>query len=1024
MRATRLYSETAHHLANEWQSVAYCAVYLWGMVGSAATAHADQPAAEMTAAQASAAMTLPIGFRCDVVAAEPLVRQPVAMTIDERGRIWVAENYSYPHKRGPGKGTDRILIFEDTDGDVKADRITVFAEGLDMVTGLEVGHGGIWVGQAPELLFFPDANRDDRPDGPAQVVLDGWGFQDTHETLNSFIWGPDGWLYGCHGVFSQSHVGPPNTPNQNRVFMDGGIWRFHPVTRRFEVMAEGTSNPWGLDFDSRGEGFLTCCVIPHLFHVIHHGRYQRQAGQHPAPFTYGDIQTIANHRHWGGDTWDNDDLEKSDRVGGGHAHSGALLYAGGGWPSEYRGRLLMNNIHGARLNCDTLRRKGSGYEGNSAPDFCRTNDVRSQMIALRTGPDGQLYAIDWYDAVQCHQQANAVDRSNGRIYRISHGEAKPVRVNLMDWTDAQLAEAQSHDNDWYARTARRILHERATAQRLEPETADAIWSLARSLPSESNRLRCLWAAHLIGGTSQERLLELLATGTSTERSWAIRLLAEPLAGRSWHAAQDRRPVLPAAVMDRFIAYAISDPAAEVRLALAAEACGMLAEQRWDLVRALWQHGEDASDHQIPLMLWYATAPLGQTDAVRALEIVAVSKIAIVERFMIRVITSTGGPAGLEAVVAHLNRGQGPTDDATRLTELLGSMPTGAAAAPPGWQEVSRKFAQALDPKVRELSLRMDALFANTTAIDALRIVLFDRTADTTARRTALETLVSGKDPATLNTLPALLADPAIESAAITALATLDSPGSATAILENYAAFEASVKPVAIAALVSRKAWAAGLLDTIAAEKISRTDITAENIRGLRALNDPSLTKRIEQLFGIERKIAETRAKRITAVSKMLSSAPSDPPDSQRGRSVFIKICAQCHKMYGEGGVIGPELTGSNRRNQTYLLENIYDPSAVVGAGYVLQQILMTDGRVITGIIKAQTPDRITFETTTGLIVLERKEVENIETSTVSMMPDGLLDQLCEDEIRNLFAFLATSQQVPMTAQPAADPVSP
>lgn len=126
------------------------------------------------------------------------------------------------------------------------------------------------MGQAPELLFFPDTNRDDRPDGPAQFVLDGWGFQDTHETLNSFIWGPGGLLYGCHGVFSQSHVGPPNTPNQYRVFMDGEIWRFHPVTQRFDVMAEGTCNPWSLDFDSRGEGLLTCCVIPHLFHVIHH----------------------------------------------------------------------------------------------------------------------------------------------------------------------------------------------------------------------------------------------------------------------------------------------------------------------------------------------------------------------------------------------------------------------------------------------------------------------------------------------------------------------------------------------------------------------------------------------------------------------------------------------------------------------------------------------------------------------------------------------------------------------------------
>ncbi len=228
------------------------------------------------------------------------MKQPIAMALDDRGRLWVAEAYTYPIRAPEGQGKDRILIFEDTDGDGKFDKRTVFAENLNLVSGLEVGFGGVFVGAAPYLLFIPDRNGDDIPDGKPEVLLDGFGYEDTHETLNTFTWGPDGWLYGCHGVFTHSNVGKPGTPKSERVPINAGIWRYHPTRHKFEVFAEGTSNPWGVDFDDHGQAFCTACVIPHLYHMIQGGRYQRQAGEHIDPYTYDDIQTIADHRHYVG----------------------------------------------------------------------------------------------------------------------------------------------------------------------------------------------------------------------------------------------------------------------------------------------------------------------------------------------------------------------------------------------------------------------------------------------------------------------------------------------------------------------------------------------------------------------------------------------------------------------------------------------------------------------------------------------------------------------------------------------------
>jgi putative membrane-bound dehydrogenase-like protein len=405
----------------------------------------EYPFEGLKAPEAVQAMKVPDGFRVIAAAAEPDIKQPIAMALDERGRVWVAEAYEYPVRAPEGQGRDRILIFEDTNGDGTLDSRKVFAEGLNLISGMEVGFGGVWVGAAPYFMFIADANKDDKADGAPTILLDGWGLQDTHETLNTFNWGPDGWLYGCHGVFTHSKVGKPGTPDQDRQPINAGVWRYHPTRHVFEVFSHGTSNPWGVDFNDRGQAFITSCVIPHLYHMIQGGRYERQAGQHFNPYTYDDIKTIADHAHYaGGRIHKPDPLkipETTDVVGGGHAHSGLAIYNGDNFPAAYRGLLIFGNLHGHRLVSDQVVPAGSGFAGHHGNDFLRSNDATFIPVSQRVGPDGALYVSDWSDVQVCHNNTQEIwDRTNGRLYRVSYGNPVSRARDLGKLADAELVE--------------------------------------------------------------------------------------------------------------------------------------------------------------------------------------------------------------------------------------------------------------------------------------------------------------------------------------------------------------------------------------------------------------------------------------------------------------------------------------------------------------------------------------------------------------------------------------------------------
>jgi len=586
-----------------------------------------------TAEDAAKAMILPPGFRAIAAAAEPDVMQPIAFTLDHRGRMWVAEAYSYPHRQSEGRGRDRILILEDTNGDHKFDQRKVFVEGLNLVSGLEVGFGGVWVGAAPYLLFIPDRNADDQPDAKPQILLDGWGYQDTHETLNSFIWGPDGWLYGCHGVFTHSKVGKPGTPEGKRIPFNAGVWRYHPTRHIFEAFAQGTSNPWGVDFNAHGQCLIEACVIPHFFHMIQGGRYQRQGGQHFNPHTYDDIKTIADHLHYAGDISDHAHWGKIPGVptataaaGGGHAHAGLMIYLGDSWPVRYRGHAFMNNIHGARLNMDVLKPSGSGYTASHGADFVRFNDRWSQIINLRYDHDGSVYLIDWYDKNQCHRNdPDTHDRSNGRVFKVIYQNEKRTTVDLTKLTLEGLGKLQSHPNEWQARHARRALQERMGKQLRSKDFGKADTILKTQLANAKTtalRLRALWTLHVIDGLAEPDLLELLKDRDTYLRAWAIQLLCE-----------NSNP--SASALKEFARLAREDKSAIVRRYLASAMDRIPVPQRTLVLTELLTHAEDADDPNLPHLYWYATEPVVAANKTAAIRLLAKTKIPMIRQNITR-----------------------------------------------------------------------------------------------------------------------------------------------------------------------------------------------------------------------------------------------------------------------------------------------------------------------------------------------------------------------------------------------------
>lgn len=973
-------------------------------------------------------MSVPKGFSVSLFAGEPDLHQPIAMCFDDRGRLWVAEAYCYP-KRNPFPGPiipdrklgDKILIFEDTNGDGKFDRKTTFIEGLNLISGMAYSHGKLWIGAAPYLLTIPILEGDQA--GEPTILLDGWGYEDTHETLNSFIWGPDGWLYGCHGVFTHSKVGKPGTPATQRIPINAGVWRYHPKLHVFEVYAHGTSNPWGLDYNANGDFFVEACVIPHLWHIVPGGRYQRQAGQHFNIHTYSEIATIAKHRHYTGNQWNDRDRVSSDDLGGGHAHSGLICYQGGTWPKEYHGKLFMGNIHGHRINVDVLKPQGSSYEGDRNPDFLKSHDRTCIIVSLQVGPDGNLFFSDWSDKQVCHRNDPQIwDRTNGRIFKVSHDLAMPViNFDLFAKSNDELIALQRSDNEWMARHARRILSEKSpnlssNGGELSSSAKVFLESLLVLLSDkqERTRLRGLWLLHACGGDEYIPYAKLVMKDPSPNvRAWATSIGLSNL--RVLNTTSDfATAVIQAAEKD-------SSPI--VRRAIASHLARISNGEdktfnRETLLRALFQHQGDGEDPVLPTLYWNALEPIASRNSIDHFEkAIALAKSASVSELLpwtTRRIAAVDYENSVRVFVHELSRTNMDNHRIALLDGLLLSLRGKSKVEKPNdWDKAYASCNRSELESVRTRLLSVAVVLGDPDAMRTVREMVKNPKLSASRRSEALASLVSAKDPNLQPTLLSLLDDTIMREPVLRTLSVYDDDVIAKEILKKYSVWPSAAKRNAIATLSMRKSSASVLLDAVANKQLPSTDLTAEVVRQLRQIKDPFLDKRIMEIWGTVRETAAERKKIINDWTRKINTHVD--PDLSHGRSVYAKICQQCHKLYGVGGQVGPEITGSNRADIGYLLENLFDPSAVIPKEYAATTLSLNDGRIITGIVQKDTSQGITLVTPNEKIQISHKDVESRRSSELSMMPEDLTKNLSEIEIKNLLAYLRHNQQVPMKA---------
>ncbi len=964
--------------------------------------------------EAARNMEVPEGFHVDLIASEPDIVQPIAMCFDARGRIWALEGKTYPQRSVGEKGDDRILIFEDADGDGSFETRKVFADNLNLASGIEVGFGGVWVGAAPYLLFIPDADGDDVPDGVPEILLDGWGYEDTHETLNSFTWGPDGWLYGCHGVFTHSRVGKPGTPDADRDPINAGIWRYHPTRHEFEVFAWGISNPWGLDFDANGDWFSTACVIPHYYHVTQGGRYFRQAGEHFNPYIYDDIKTIADHLHYGDGTFDSMRSDgKVDRalqrekaadtsaVGGGHAHCGLVIYQADTFPEEYRGESFFHNLHGHRIVRESHERDGSGHVIRHAPDFALAKDHAFIGVALMQGPDGALYASDWHDPQTCHHRDPEIwDRTDGRIFRIRYGESRSAAIDLPSASDLELVGNLTHTNAFIARQAQRLLQERASDGTLDKaSTGKALNELFKNDFSRTNRLRALWTLRVCDLIDESRLYSVLGDDDAFVRGWAVQFLAENRSG-----LDDR-------VAAKFVSMAKEEGAPETRRYLSAALQRLPEQQRWELAEALSSRLVDVNDQNLPLMVWYGLEPLVPGSPGRAIEIAGKSAWPNLDAFTQR--RASVFKEGRDALLAYVAKANDPREFIQRSERYLTALGSQMdLERPASWKAFLDSGSKLDHDNVNTMVLRIRARLGDEDAFPYWRNILSDSSRLPRLRTEALEILKLGGDASVGPIAASLLTDPQFRESALAALPNYLNQETAKALVAALPDFPLKLRNEGINLLGSRADTTVLLLDTITSGKIEASLVSPALMRQMRAHGDGQITRRMNALWGEPREMPANLPREIRRWKFALTPERLSRADLSYGRHIYSNTCGTCHKLFDEGVSLGPDLTGSNRVNLDYLLENVLAPNSIVGNAYQLNVITTKDGRAFSGMVTSENDERIEIALVGGAKVTVASS--NIKERTIlaqSMMPEGLFDAIPEDDVAALVAYLASPVQV-------------
>lgn len=969
--------------------------------GNSAQEKKDPPG-KLMPADAAKTFKTPNDLAFDQVLAEPTVRQPVSLSFDERGRLWVVQYIQYPHPAGlkvlsrdmfwrvvydkvpppppnhfPGK--DIVSIHEDTQGNGVFDKHTVFLEGLNIVTSVTRGRGGVWVLNPPYLLFYPTKDNADRPTGDPVVHLQGFGLEDTHSCANSLRWGPDGWLYGAHGSTVSANITRPGDTAPITRMVGQHIWRYHPEKKRFEIFAEGGGNAFGVEIDSAGRIYSGHNGgDTRGFHYVQGGAYRKGFEKHGVlanPYSFGFFEAMK--------------ANKSQRF----SHTYAINEAPG-LPAQYRGRMFAVEPLQGRVMMSEIKTDRSSFQTLDLEPVVSSTDSWFRPVDIKPAPDGSLFVADFYEAKIAHLGHNdgVIDRDTGRVYRLRAADAKAYKpMDLGKKTSAALVELLRSDNRWVRQTANRLLGDRK-----DPSVFAA---LRKMIDTERGQtaLEALWALHIGGGFDDNIESALVTHPEPAVRAWTVRLLAD-----DFHLG-------PAAA--KVAELTRTEPSVHVRSQWAASARRLPAAESLSIVRGLLQGDEDAGDIHVPLLLWWAVETHCEKNRDAVLDLLRESPIwraRIVEETLLPRLVKRFAMAGAQK-------------DLRTCVELFRLAPEKKHGL-----ILLKGFEEAF--KGRSAVGLPAELIAEVAKLGGGSVAFGVRQGSDAALAKALATIASPKAPipdrvelveivgeahrpgcvpGLLKLLAPLEPEP-LRRAALGALSSYKDDEIGAAVVKLLPQMTGDLRDTAESLLTSRRVWSGQLLAAVDSGQVEPKSLPTATLRKLLLHKDDSIAALVKKHWGdVKGATTAQMQKEIERFTAVVGSGNGSP---YVGKKLFTARCATCHILHATGGNVGPDLTPFKRDDAAHLLLHVINPSAEIREGYENQIVATGDGRTLTGIVVEKDASVVVLRTADGQrVVLPMDDIDDMRVSPISLMPEGLLQGLSDQEVRDLFAYLRSGQ---------------
>ncbi|MBM1107776.1 c-type cytochrome [Aurantibacter crassamenti] len=945
-------------------------------------------------------------LKLDLVLSEPQINQPVELNFDHRGRLWVVQYTQYPYPKGLKvmgmdnylrvkydtvplppptgvAGADKISFFEDTDGDGFYDKETNAISDLNIATSVTFGRGKIWVLNPPYLLAYPDAEGDGLPDGNPKVHLDGFGLEDTHAVANSLRWGPDGWLYGATGSTVTNNI---NSKNSKNVFFQGqAIWRYHPETEVFEVFAEGGGNTWHVEMDEKGRIFSGHNGVTRGMYFKQGAYYGKNWGKHgdlTNPYAFG---TLSDMKMTG------------EEIRFTHAW---IKYEGGSLPEKYNDKVFSLNSLQNYVQLSSIEHDGSTFMTHDIERVLETEDQWFRPVDIKTGPDGGVYMADWYDSRLSHvDPRDTWDKSTGRVYRIQGENKKGLQsFDISTYSNEQLIELLSNKNKWFRQQAQRQFGDRKNA---------SVVSKLKSLLDSTNpqtALEALWAINVSGYFDEQVASTCLAHKDPFVRMWAVRLIGD---------SKNTSDVIG----KQMLQMAKNEPNVEVRSQLATSAKRLPVMISLPIIKELLGNQKDNLDPDIPMLLWWALESKFENNQKDIIELFSDSRLwskPIVQNYI------------LERLMRRLIL-EGTNEDLEAATFLFKNLPSKKQAKPlwTGLQEgmlgkdmssLPEHLINAIQPYVGMFGnapLSFDISQKKQIAIDNALKIIANKNEDVENRLAYIKLIGDSKIEKSvsvfLNTMRDRSYRVSIRAACLKALTNFNDPEISAQVLDIYPIdlrSDESLKTEALYLFASRASWAKNFLHLIEVKKkVPVEDVPEQLVRQMLLLNDTTIAKTIKSLWpNVGPASSEDKNKRMAEILTILNNGQGNEIN---GKALYTNTCAMCHKLFDEGGEIGPDLTGYDRNNKKYMVFNVVDPSADIREGYVNYQIKLKDGRTVTGTLVEKSNKAITLKSFGGeLSTFATNQIEEMSPNELSIMPERLVDNMTDQELRDLFAYIS------------------